>query len=684
MPFSLPTGLVVPVALPLIMLLPAAALWRFCHPHLKGRWHNLVTGSLVAALLISIFGGWPAPAAAAPPALPRYAYMIPSSPTSYDLMLWDAGKDKLLVRTAVLGTGVADTQARIAPDGARVAYRVTNDRNGGGSLRLFDIQARKAITVTYSKSANLGVGTFGWSPDSRLLAFSWTTPAMPKPDEGYGSIWVVDASGKNLRKILSAQLEDRFVAWSSDSRGFYFERQEEVEGVEAPLRHLMYMPLDGKPRSVLRSVAPGKKTPGLLFDTFQVWAAPPGKDAAPAPARVAALAVGDLGLLPQTLPMPLAVPPTTPPLTAAKVATTTVATDEVPALVVGLDDGSPFLPLSIDNARPDLLAWGSTGGYLLAAGGKKAAALRFELGNGKRIGLAESLARMQPIAWSADHRYAVFANLGLQSISTIITADMNTGKLTASRKVGTTEVVGASTGTLDIPYINQVWDTANSVNGNWACGPTSVAMILSYYGRLDPWPLDPKSAKAPIRSMAVAPKKGATPTPTPARFGRDYAQYISAPFTYKERKFTKTSLDPTGRKVAGLYGSIVFPDGLAHWEAMQEVLAVYDLKASFIPATWAGITAALDKGYPVLVGTRLTDEGHILVARGYTSGGYLVVNDPYGNKFGPNGYGGPDGENILYPWKKATVRLAMQVTGTVWTPTPTPPAAITATVTPDP
>ena len=51
----------------------------------------------------------------------------------------------------------------------------------------------------------------------------------------------------------------------------------------------------------------------------------------------------------------------------------------------------------------------------------------------------------------------------------------------------------------------------------------------------------------------------------------------------------------------------------------------------------------------MVLGTTLTDEGHILVARGYTNGGYLLVNDPYGNKFGANGYGKNDGDNVAYP-----------------------------------
>ena len=76
--------------------------------------------------------------------VPKYAYMVASGPNSYDLMLWDGAKDKRLVTTAVLGTGVSDAVARLSPDGTRVAYRITGDKNSGSSLRLFTIATRSA------------------------------------------------------------------------------------------------------------------------------------------------------------------------------------------------------------------------------------------------------------------------------------------------------------------------------------------------------------------------------------------------------------------------------------------------------------------------------------------------------------------------------------------------------------
>ena len=125
-----------------------------------------------------------------------------------------------------------------------------------------------------------------------------------------------------------------------------------------------------------------------------------------------------------------------------------------------------------------------------------------------------------------------------------------------------------------------------------------------------------------------------------------------SPFTYNGHAFTASSADPAGHRFQGLYGTIVGSDSLAHWEQMIAVLNLYNINTAYIPVSWAAITAQLDKGYPVMLGTTLTASGHILVARGYTANGYLLVNDPYGNRFGANGYGGADGGDVAYAWKK--------------------------------
>ena len=192
MPILIPSTVLLPLtALALLLLLKPA--WPVLHRTARPLFAPAVRGLLIVALALSSGLFRPTPAAAATSTVPKYAYMVASGPNSYDLMLWDGAKDKRLVTTAVpLGTGVSDAVARLSPDGTRVAYRITGDRNNGSSLRLYTIATRTALTITYSKTPDLGIGAFAWSPDSKSLAFTWTTPAnSTDPDTGYGSIWVV-------------------------------------------------------------------------------------------------------------------------------------------------------------------------------------------------------------------------------------------------------------------------------------------------------------------------------------------------------------------------------------------------------------------------------------------------------------------------------------------------------------
>jgi hypothetical protein len=103
---------------------------------------------------------------------------------------------------------------------------------------------------------------------------------------------------------------------------------------------------------------------------------------------------------------------------------------------------------------------------------------------------------------------------------------------------------------------------------------------------------------------------------------------------------------------------------------MVSVLESHGLSSTYVGATWDGVTAALKRGHPVILGTQLTADGHIIVAVGYTADGNLIINDPYGNRFLP-GYGGNDGRGVVYPWKRLTARRALEVIGT-YPPPPRP------------
>ncbi len=244
---------------------------------------------------------------------------------------------------------------------------------------------------------------------------------------------------------------------------------------------------------------------------------------------------------------------------------------------------------------------------------------------------------------------------------------------------------------LDVPYIHQVKDLGKA-DGNWACGPTSVAMVLAYYGKLVPWqdylveqgpdaadlPPQRHAPAATSHTPALTPIHTATrtPVPRPSRVvGADFAPYVTDVYSNSGHVYSATAPDPRGNRVAGLYGAIC-PTGLADWALMASVLQRHGLTTRQIGVSWEGVTAALKRGHPVLLGNGLTAEGHILVAVGYTANNQLIVNDPYGNRFAP-GYGSTNGAFVPYPWQCTRTRNALEVIGAY--PPPTSTSAPSAT-----
>jgi hypothetical protein len=83
----------------------------------------------------------------------------------------------------------------------------------------------------------------------------------------------------------------------------------------------------------------------------------------------------------------------------------------------------------------------------------------------------------------------------------------------------------------------------------------------------------------------------------------------------------------------------------------------------------------LDAGRPCILGTRVTNAGHIMVARGYLEDGRILVNDPAGNRERPAiapgagplagysktgvRYWNGDGDRAVYEWDVLQVRWVM-------------------------
>ena len=199
----------------------------------------------------------------------------------------------------------------------------------------------------------------------------------------------------------------------------------------------------------------------------------------------------------------------------------------------------------------------------------------------------------------------------------------------------------ALTSSLKMPYIHQVYDTPNSFNGHWACGPTSTVMAIQHFGRLKPWPI----------TVSV-----------PSSHQSDYGAYVAKKYTAFGTTFDRKQNDAGGKPAQGAYGWCT--DGGAAWAwRMQDYAKKHDLKSDFSGSvSYSAVKSAIAAGKVVVLSTQLTSAGHLITVKGTTSGTKLVVNDPYGNRNLPS-YPNTKGEDACYTWTQVKAKWLITVYG---------------------
>jgi hypothetical protein len=303
--------------------------------------------------------------------------------------------------------------------------------------------------------------------------------------------------------------------------------------------------------------------------------------------------------------------------------------------------------------------WAGDGKGLMLGGTRSGAAWGVDMA-GSKYSIDANLRDMRAIHW-VDGGTAILAD---NPASRLVTLNFRSGAVVSAKGVGIAARSGQPQMRLAVPYIHQVNDVSSG-NGSWACGPTSVAMTLAYYGKLLPWGQYVAEIEADLNGTDPPPRSASR-----SLNGRDYAPYIYNGYSHNGRTYTTVSLDAGGSPMSGLYGTIC-PTGLASWQMIQSVLSSHGLGSTYVAVSFDGVVGALKRGHPVILGNELTAAGHILVVIGYTTDGSLLVHDPYGNRF-EAGYGGNYGGGVLYPWKRATARRALEVIGVYPPPPPGP------------
>lgn len=207
-----------------------------------------------------------------------------------------------------------------------------------------------------------------------------------------------------------------------------------------------------------------------------------------------------------------------------------------------------------------------------------------------------------------------------------------------------------TTQSMDVPYLHQVYDVPNWFWGYYACGPTTAAMLLSYYDILPKWETDCAS---------------------PSQHVSYWGRYICEKYRYNEVYYQWGS-SPAGHATG--YGGYGYMWGLGSPNSkMADYYENHGLNCDQdwnAQGYWSKVTADINDGYPYTLCVWLTGSGHLILAKGIVSGQHTVIcNDPYGDR---NTYGYPsyDGDGALYDWpgyNHGNTNLAYAGSGVPWT-----------------
>lgn len=190
---------------------------------------------------------------------------------------------------------------------------------------------------------------------------------------------------------------------------------------------------------------------------------------------------------------------------------------------------------------------------------------------------------------------------------------------------------------IDVPWMHQRWDTPDSFNGSWSCGPSSCMMAAQYYDRLTPDSIWCSS-------------------PSPGHWS-SWGRYIPEEYAFLGYAYDIPGLSPGDVWVEGAHGFICRDAGGAYWSYMRLFLEQTGLYSEWAGTSWGTLTSELESSWPVVCSSTIDysggSYGHIILFTGYYADRTVVVNDPYGDA-NLTGWGQswryPNGKACLYDW----------------------------------
>jgi len=238
-----------------------------------------------------------------------------------------------------------------------------------------------------------------------------------------------------------------------------------------------------------------------------------------------------------------------------------------------------------------------------------------------------------------DTRTGAMSKLAVRPLSADALPDAAKKTLTGTPATGVAKGAKAVVKLAGVPYIHQLYDTADNFPGGASCNATAALMAIQYYNRLPAHPITCTSGGTHISN---------------------YGFYISSIYTYNGHTYNIPSSSAWGSTYAGYYGGFGYflqdlvGSSLQRSIRLKEWITYHGLSSATDDSVSGetGITKArteINAGYPVVVLCDITSAGHYLTCIGYLTGQHtLIFNDPYGNK--AISYPGWAGAGVYYDW----------------------------------
>jgi Tol biopolymer transport system component len=124
---------------------------------------------------------------------------------------------------------VRDLYPDLSPDGGTLLFH--SNRSGRQAIWIARADGSTAHILFDDPGVGSDPGTARWSPDGRKIVFAMRPAGAT--DENESEIYLMDSSGKNVRRLTRAAGDDSHPHWSSDGRRIFFNSARATPDLKA-------------------------------------------------------------------------------------------------------------------------------------------------------------------------------------------------------------------------------------------------------------------------------------------------------------------------------------------------------------------------------------------------------------------------------------------------------------------